>query len=47
LNFFAIFLEFSSPVQVGTGFGAKIFFSLFHGLSHHSLDRDNAGMMFF
>jgi len=47
LNFFAIFLEFSSPGQVGTEFVTKFFFSLFLNLFHPGLDRNNAGMMFF
>ena len=49
LNFFAIFfLEFSSQGRVCTEFGTKTsFFSLFLGLFHPGLDRNNAGMMFF
>ena len=46
LNFYAIFLEFSSPGQVGTVFGTKIY-SFFLGLSHPDLDRNMAGMIFF
>ena len=48
LKSFAIFffLEFSRPDQVGTEFGINFFF-LFLCLSHHGLDRNNAGLMFF
>ena len=47
LNFFAIFLEFSSLGRVGTEFGTNIFFFLFLGLSKPGLDRNIAGMMFY
>ena len=39
------FWEFSSQGRVGTEFRTKTFFSLL-GLSHPTLDRNNAGMMF-
>ena len=39
--------EFSSSSWVGTEFGSKIFFSLFLGLSHPVLAKNNAGNRFF
>ena len=47
LNYFTIFLEFSSLGRVGTEFGTKFFFSPFLNLSHPGLDRNIARMMFF
>ena len=46
LNFFTIFLEFSSLGRVGTVFITKILF-LFLGLSQLSSERYIAEMMFF
>ena len=47
LIFWIFFSEFSSPDPVWTEIGAKFFFSLFLGLSHPVLAKNNVGKRFF
>ena len=47
LIFLQFFLEFSCLGWAQTEFGTKIFFSLFLGLSHPVLAKNNAGKRFF